>query len=220
MVREANRFLETPQHQPHIAETLGLFGEAYDRAIANVRASARAAQALRDLYQQRLLDDGGANYVWTFRVAQAGEEDTIYYMMHASTHPKAFREMKKATFEVGGWGHAFLGADDVAVTGQRELPLMDEVNADLTTLKRRLLDVFAGEEVAYDPPFSSHERSLLNEACPDPRFFKWVDGHFHQALEELISEGVVTKLPMDTKGKRGLRGRDRLRFPSGQQLSF
>jgi len=220
MVREANRFLETPQHQPHIAETLGLSSEAYERAIAKVRASGRAAQALRDLYQQRLLDEGGAKYVWTFRVAQAGEEDTIYYLMHASTHPKAYREMKKATFDVGGWAHAFLGADDVAVTGQRELPLMDEVNADMPTLKRRLLEVFAGEEVAYDPPFSPHERSLLNEACPDPQFFKWVDGHFHRAIEELISEGAVAKIPVTTKGKRGLSGSDRVRFPGGQQLSF
>jgi three-Cys-motif partner protein len=55
MVREANRFLETPQHQPHIAETLGLSSEAYERVIATVRANGRAAQALRDLYQQRLL---------------------------------------------------------------------------------------------------------------------------------------------------------------------
>jgi len=218
MVREANRFLETPQHQPHIASTLGLDAQAYTRAISKVRSSGRAAQALRELYERRLREDGGAQYVWTFRVAQAGEGDTIYYMMHASTHPKAFREMKKATFDVGGWRHAFLGEDDVAVTGQRELPMMDAVNADIPLLKQRLLDVFADQELAYDP--GPGHRNLLNEACPDPRFFKWVDKHFHDALLQLVVEGLVTKTAVTTRGKRGLSGEDRIRFPAVRQLSF
>jgi hypothetical protein len=65
-VREANRFLETPQHQQHIAKTLGLNADEYERAIAGVRASGKAAQALGDLYQQRLLQYGGAKYLRSF----------------------------------------------------------------------------------------------------------------------------------------------------------
>lgn len=220
MVHYLNRFIEDPYKHPGIAETFGLETNQLNSAIADVRASGHAAAALRELYEQRLRTEAGAKYVWPFRVARAGSNDTFYYLIHGSTHPKALREMKKATYAVGDWRHSFLGADDVSITGQAELPTIDELNEDLPTLKRRLLETFGGQEIAYDPKRWPAERSLLNEACPDPRFFKWVDGHFKDALVDLIKEGRVTKVPVETKGQRGLAGEDRLRFPPSHQLSL
>lgn len=217
MVRDVNRFLDSPNHGVAVGELLGLDGHELEHVIAKVEASPHRVQALRDLYQRRLHEAAGATYVWSFRVAAAGERDTIYYLMHGSTHIKAFREMKDATYEVGGWRYAFLGKDDFAVTGQTELPIFD---TDLSDLKTRLLEVFAEQELAYDPPSQTGERNLLNEVYPSPRFHMRIEKHFHQALMELIGEGKVEKLPVDTRSQRGLRGRDKLRFPSAAQLRF
>ena len=39
--------------------------------------------------------------------------DTVYYLMHGSNHIKAFREMKDATYQVGGWCNSFLEREDL-----------------------------------------------------------------------------------------------------------
>lgn len=217
MARDVNRFLESPNHRVAIAELVGLDGESLDRATGWVLESSRRVQALKDLYQQQLVETGGARYVWTFRVASSGAEDTVYYLIHGSNHIKAFREMKDATHQVGGWRSAFLGADDFAVTGQLALP---DFATDRATLKQQILNVFAGRELAYDPPSGSSEPNFLNEAYPDPRFHMWVEKDFHAALIELIQEGKARKTPVDTKAARGLRGRDRIQFRAIKQLTF
>lgn len=208
---------ESPNHRVAIAELVGLDGESLDRATGWVLESSRRVQALKDLYQQQLVETGGARYVWTFRVASSGAEDTVYYLIHGSNHIKAFREMKDATHQVGGWRSAFLGADDFAVTGQLALP---DFATDRATLKQQILNVFAGREFAYDPPSGSSEPNFLNEAYPDPRFHMWVEKDFHAALIELIQEGKARKTPVDTKAARGLRGRDRIQFRAIKQLTF
>lgn len=217
MVQAVNRFLDSPNHRIAIAELLGLAGAELERAIEQVEASPQRVSALRDLYQRRLHEAAGATYVWPFRVAAAGGNDTVYYLMHGSTHIKAFREMKDAAYDVGGRRYAFLGKDDFAVTGQAELPIFD---TETWELKARLLDRLAGQEWAYDPPGQAGQRSLLNELYPDPAFHMWIEKHFHEALTELISEGKVEKVPVDTRGRRGLRGRDKLRFPAAKQSRF
>ena len=111
-------------------------------------------------------------------------------------------EMKDATFEVGGWQHAFLGRDDFAVTGQPELP---DINTDPQGLKQRLLEAFSGRDIEY--------RHLLNEAYPDPRFHMWVERHFRLALVELVISRRVQKIPVSTKRVNALSDRDRLVFP-------
>lgn len=217
MARDVNRFLESPNHRVAIAELVGLDGTDLDKATDWVLSSSRRVQAVKDLYQGRLLEAGGAKYVWPFRVAASGSEDTVYYLMHGSNHIKAFREMKDATHQIGGWRSAFLGADDFAVTGQLELP---DFATDRATLKQQVLNAFAGRDLPYDPPSGSSESGFLNEAYPDPRFHMWVEKDFHAGLVELISEGKIRKTPVDTKGGRGLRGKDRIQFPGAQQLSL
>jgi hypothetical protein len=172
---------------------------------------------LRDLYVNRLGEAAGARYVWAFRVASGGAQDTIYYLIHASTHVKAFREIKDASFDEGGWRHSFLGKDDFVESGQAELPFFE---TDLTSLKQQLISVFAGRELPYDPSGTSAEAGLLNEAYPDPRFHMWIERHFHRALVELIRDLTVRKTPVSTSGRRGLQGGDRLHFPPARQLGF
>ncbi len=217
MARDVNRFLDSPTHRVATGEMLGLQGRALDEVLADVHRSPYRVQALRDLYEKRLRELGGARYVWAFRVASGGAQDTIYYLVHASTHVKAFREMKDATFEIGGWQHSFLGRDDFATTGQAELPMFD---TDIPALRQRLLEVFAGRELPYDPPTGSAESGLLNEAYPDRRFHMWIERHFHGALTELITQGTIHKTPVSTLGIRGLRGEDRIRFPLTRQLAL
>lgn len=206
MVRDLNRFLTDAQHRSAVSEILGLDGQQFDEAIQKVCTSSNRALALRDLYESRLLQDGGAKYVWPFRVATRGAGDTVYYLIHASTAPKALREMKKATYAVGGWQYAFLGRDDFSARAQIEIPEFRPGNKE--PLKELLMTTFAGSELAYE--------RLLDEAVPDRQFFWWVDKHFHDALGELIAEKRIRKTPVSTKSERGVSGDDLLRFPPTQ----
>jgi three-Cys-motif partner protein len=209
MLRDLNRFWDNPNHMTAASELLGLEGADLQDAAEQVLTSPTRGLALRDLYVKRLHDGAGAGYVWPFRVASRGEHDTVYYLMHASNHIRAFQVMKDTTYYVGGWHHAFLGRDDFAVTGQAELPFFE---TDLRELKEQLLRTFSGQDIEYV--------ELLRVAYPDPRFHMWIAKHFREALVELVAEERIHKTPVDTRGKRGLRDHDRLRFPPSTQLGL
>jgi three-Cys-motif partner protein len=202
MARDVNRFLDQPNHRVAVGQLLGLKGGSLDTALVDVMGSDKREHSLRDLYIRRLREGGGAKYVWPFRVASGGPQETLYYLIHASNHPKALREMKDATWEESQGAFAFLGKDDFATTGQLRLPVFD---ADVPGLKARLGQVFAGKIMAYE--------DLLNEAYPDPRFHMFVERHFRSALNEMAKDGAVTKIPITSKTQRGLSGGDQLRFP-------
>jgi hypothetical protein len=88
-------------------------------------------------------------------------------------------------------------------TTKAQLPLFDDSQ---DVLKVRLGQIFAGRDTQYE--------DLLNEAYPDPRFHMYIEKHFHPALQDMAKEAKVTKIPVTSKTTRGLRGRDRLLFPS------
>ena len=96
---------------------------------------------------------------------------------------------------------AYLGKDDFGARLQLLLPFQD----DQTSLRARLLEIFAGRTLSFD--------ELCDEAYPDPRFYVYVESDFRGALLGLISRGEMIKHSVTTRTIRGLRGRDRLQFP-------
>ena len=104
MVRDANRFFTTTDRDQAYT---GLFGLGNDE-LASFReritdASDRESQ-LRDLYINQLKVGAGARFVWPFRVFPDDGGSTIYYMIHASRHIRAFRLMKDITKRQGAHG--------------------------------------------------------------------------------------------------------------------
>jgi three-Cys-motif partner protein len=203
MSRDMNRFLDVEQHRQASMQTLGLSDEAFERALDAVKASKKREFALRDLYLRRLQEGAGAKFVWPARIVSRGADETIYYLVHASNHIKAFREMKDATYELWGDRYAFLGREDYEIRSQLELPLFETGQA---ALKRVLAQVFAGRELSY--------QQLTDEAYPDPRFRMFIDRHFREALVGMIAEGGVRKQAVSTKRPLAVSGDDRLIFPA------
>jgi hypothetical protein len=109
-------------------------------------------------------------------------------------------QLFKLKYEESGGRFAFLGEEDFAARAQ--LPLF---GTDKAELKANVLRTFAGQELTFE--------ALLLAAYPIPEFHMFVERDFRAALKELVHEGIVTKIPVDSKTLMGLGGRDRLRFP-------
>ncbi|HZO30025.1 MAG TPA: three-Cys-motif partner protein TcmP [Chloroflexota bacterium] len=207
MVRDMWRFRNVVNHRQAIARLLGLEVAELEPLLVDAERSGRGAQVFCDLYVNRLKTAGGARYTWLYSLAARGAKDIVYYLVHGSTDPKALREMKKASYAVSGGTHGFLGAtDDPASTGQIDMFGGDPVAIlDMGTLRRRLLEVFAGRTVEYE--------ALQDEAHDQSAFDLFIDRHIHQELQNLVREGRITKIRLQGKHGGGLERGDQLRFP-------
>lgn len=80
---------------PRAAEILDMtFGKKDWRKIVETTPAAERRQAFVELYRE-VLEDAGAKHVLSFAVTTT-EGRHKYTLMHASTHPSAFRAMKEA----------------------------------------------------------------------------------------------------------------------------
>lgn len=200
MVRDINRFVEELRHAPAIREMYGFNEEEYEHFTRSITGSAHRVPALREAYEARLRTAANTKFAWSYRVAEGGAEDTVYYLIHAANHIKAFREMKDATHEESAHGgSAFLGKDDFGARAQLELFGED------AEVREGLLEVFASRTITFD--------ELCDEAYPDPRFPRAVEADFRKALNALATEGRIRKTPVTSSTTRGLRGADLLQFP-------
>lgn len=201
MARDINRFLEEHYHTAAIREMFGLSDEQYAGFIRSVINSDTRVASLREAYEERLRAAGNCRFIWSYRVAEASADDTVYYLLHASNHIKAFREMKDATHAESASGQfAYLGRDDFGAKSQ--LPLFEH---DPAALQTGLLEVFAGRTISFD--------ELCDAAYPNPRLFRYVESDFRRALHTLVAEAKITKIAVTTKTPRGLAGKDELKFP-------
>ena len=208
MVRDANRFFTTTDRDQAYT---GLFGLGNDE-LASFReritdASDRESQ-LRDLYINQLKAGASARFVWPFRVFPDDGGPTIYYMIHASRHIRAFRLMKDVTRRQGAQGEfTFYGKDDFARHAQ--LPLFGH---DLEPLKRLMLEQFIGQEITFG--------KLCDALYPDPACYYFTEPDFRQAGKELRSEGRIKIVPVTSKTERGLNDRDLIIFPTALPQSL
>ncbi len=202
MVRDANRFFTTTDRDQAYADLFGLRSDqlaAFRERITD--APDREAQ-LRNLYINRLKDGASAQFVWPFRVYPDDGGPTIYYMIHASQHVRAFRLMKDTTKRQGAHGEfTFYGKDDFA--RQAQLPLLGH---DIESLKQHMLKRFAGQEITFD--------NLCDALYPDPACYYFTEPDFRQASKELRSKSRVRVVRVTSKTERGLTGEDRLIFPA------
>jgi hypothetical protein len=151
MLRDIGRFLS----HPHLDATFdSLFGTSRWREIVVAkRANQEKERQLRDLYVEQLASLGC--YVTTFRVCLDEKVQTLYYMIHATNHPKGRILMKEVMARQGSGGlFAYLGPSDQSARAQ--LPLFVD---DISRLKELLLGKFAGCTMTYD--------SVQTESCMD-----------------------------------------------------
>lgn len=188
MVRDANRFFTTTDRDQAYTDLFGLGSDelaSFRERITDV--SDREAQ-LRDLYINQLKTGAGTRFVWPFRVLRDSGGTTIYYMIHASQHIRAFRLMKDTTKRQGAHGKfTFYGRDDFARHAQ--LPLFSH---DLEPLKRLMLEKFIGQEITFG--------KLCDALYPDPACYYFTEPDFRKAVVEMQGE---KKVEMTGTGSRG-----------------
>lgn len=195
MLRDIGRFLSNP----NLEDTFdSLFGTTDWRHIISTGATNEDKEhLLRDLYVEQLTKLGC--YVTPFRVCMDEKAQTLYYMVHATKHPKGRILMKEVMARQGAGGlFAYLGPADSRTRAQ--LRLLAE---DIPALKNLLLKEFAGRTISYD--------KVQEESCMDTNL---VDKDYREALKGLRNDGHIQVKPVTSKTERGLRGRDLVTFPS------
>ena len=208
MVREANRFLTTTDRDKAFTDLFGLQSDQLAAFRERVKDALDREAQLRDLYINRLKAGANAQFVWPFRVFPANGGSTIYYMIHASRHIRAFRLMKDITKKQGAHGEfTFYGKNDFA--RQAQLPLF---GPNTSELKQHMLEKFAGQEITFN--------DLCDHLYPDPACYFFTEPDFRQAGKELRKEGHIRVVPVTSKTKRGLNGKDLLIFPAAVEKAL
>jgi three-Cys-motif partner protein len=105
MVRDIRRFLDNEGHEDSITRILGtddwkeIEGENKEKKILQI-------------YEEKLKNEAGVNYVWPFEMKMPERSETVYYLIHATNHFKGFKIMKDVMFSAGAEDQfAYLGPD-------------------------------------------------------------------------------------------------------------
>lgn len=91
MTRDINRFLSSEKHQNALSTLFGLDNvvEVLHRDYPGITPD----QALLALYRDNLHSRANVSFTMPYRVNMTEKRDTLYYLLHASNHFKAFRLM-------------------------------------------------------------------------------------------------------------------------------
>lgn len=165
------------------------------RPIIDKIAGQQREHALRDLYIEQLRYEAGARYTRAFRVCTDEKLKTLYYLIHATKHPKGALLMKEVMHRKGAPGmFAYLGPADF--TFRHQPRLFDE--NDIPSLKTYLLEHFGGQTLNY--------YKVREESWETP----FLDTHYRKAVKELASEeGVI----LEGAGPRGgIKGDTKITF--------
>ena len=180
MIRDVNRFLGSSTHIISIEELYGV--DNVRDILQSEYSDLTQEQALLKLYRDRLHEGANVKYTLPFKVNADARLQTIYYLIHATNHPKGCELMKEIMYKAGTEGRfGYLGPAE----GQMILTQYD----DLSELKGFLLGRFSGRTLSY--------LNVRYETLMD-RYAKIM--HYHDALLELEKE---EKIQIEGKGPRG-----------------
>lgn len=203
MVQYVNRFFCETDRAHAFASLFGVSSTTQAGLRERLRDAPDREQELRDYYLRQLRTGAGARYVWPFRVLHEQGDSTLYYLVHASRHVRAFRLMKDTMKRQGVQGeYTFFGRQDFT---RRARPLLLRPDTDTGPLKEHMLKRLAGRSLPYE--------AMLDTLYPDPACYYFVKEHFHGAAQELRRESRISVTPVTSTTERGLQGQDILHFP-------
>ena len=208
MVRDVNRFFDTPHRDKALAELFGIPIQRVQDEGRKLALSSNRERGLLELYLKQLRDRAGAKYTWWFRVFPQDGGSAIYYLIHASKHIRAFRLMKDKTRKLSAHGdHTFHGKRDLIRQTQLQL-----IGHDIESLKQLMLERFIGQKITFN--------DLCDHLYPDPACYFFTEPDFRQAGKELRKEGHISVVPVTSKTNRGLNGKDLLIFPAAVEKAL
>jgi len=192
-----NMDLGNPAVQEHVDR---LFGDQDWRRQPFMEQSGLARE---DAFLEYFVSRLDAKYVLRFRIGFDPEdkmrgERTKYYLLHASTHPRAALLMKEVMWPLGDEDGTF------DFSGESQGVLITRA-PEIGQLREILLRGFSGREIRFD--------GIREETWSLP----FIEKHYRDAIQRLRSDGIVTVTPVTSK-KSGLRGKDMVRFPKTGDL--
>lgn len=203
MVSFVNRFIEQDDRDSAFADLFGMTPEQLVTVRETVARQPDREQFLLDGYMRRLIRVAGAKFTHPFRMNHETGHGTLYYLVHASTNPKAVREMKLAMKSGREHGeYAYFGPDDFAKRSQLRLIKPD----DPQLLKVHLLQNYAGQIVEWE--------KLLDSVVPDPRCYYFDDRSVRRTVNELRKEGKLRVTRLGKDWTNALARGDRVHFPA------
>ena len=180
MVRDVNRFLNSPKHQLSIEDLFGL-----DDVMAEIDSNYSNLDkitALLKLYRKQLHENAGVKFTYPFKVNADDKLQTTYYLIHATNNLLGCEIMKEIMHNAGTKGRfGYLGPAE----GQMALDNF----ADLSVFKNYLVDRFDGQTLS----FEGIRIETVNETIHRKK-------DYQEALKELEDE---SKVFINGKGKNG-----------------
>jgi len=132
MARDINRFLSSEKHEN--ALNMLYWNDEWKKAIQEKNRDI----ALVELYERQLKEFGKAKYILPFKVCMDQMRQTVYYLIHASNHFKAYKLMKDIAYKQSDGRFGFFGPDD----NTRSLLQFQE---PAENIKKYLLENFSGQ---------------------------------------------------------------------------
>lgn len=177
MVRDVNRFLDSPKHKISIEELYGI--KNVRKELSEKYGKMKGEDALLALYRECLHREAHVKYTFPFKINMDKIQQTTYYLIHATNHPKGCELMKEIMFKAGTEGRfGYLGPAE----GQMALTRYED-------LSEFLMKHFKGRTLSY--------RDIIHETLMDTPFVK---KHYHEALKRLYKEGKVLINGLGSRG--------------------
>ncbi len=180
MIRDVNRFLNSPNHLHSIEELYGI--DDVNNNIDSRFSNLNRESALLKLYREQLHEHAGVNFTFPFKINADEKLQTTYYLIHATNHLQGCEVMKDIMYNAGTRGRfGYLGPAE----GQMALSNF----GDLKELKDYLIDIFDKQSIS----FEEIRTKTVNET-------PFIKRDYKEALVKLAEEN---KILIEGKGSKG-----------------
>ena len=177
------QFMENEEHASAITEILGT--DIWKEKIEPNAGKNERAEQFVQLYQDRLRNQAGVEYVWPFEMMEETKSQNCYYLIHATNHFEGFKLMKKVMYRKGaGNQFAYLGPDHYPFEDNQDslsnYGVTDQQEADIEGLSEYLYQRFKGEKLTFN--------EVLEESLEET---KLVVKHYREACKNLEERSKI-----------------------------
>jgi hypothetical protein len=197
------RILNIPKTEIFFTSLEELFGVSNVLEIISSKyPDMKREMALVSLYRDNLKTMAGVQYTMPYKINMTESRQTLYYLIHASNHFKAFKLMKDIMYGESKTGiFSYLGPEEC---GGIQSKLFDFNNSEFESY---LLRRFSGRQITFN--------KVLEETYQEVGF---IEKHYRNSLKDLETQGKISIQRIASK-KHGLKDNDLITFPKYIQLS-
>lgn len=208
------RFMDSPDHKDAIDEIIGT-DRWRDEIDSDLSRDERAKQFVQ-LYEERLREEAGVDYVWPFEMKKEDTRQTNYYLVHATNHFDGFKLMKEIMYRAGAEDQfAYLGPDHYPyIDEQASFEQFDE--GDERERERRIEDLanqlhrqLAGQQMTF--------KMVMMETYQETTL---IEKHYRDACKLLRDQdrAEIINKPDENGSISGLQAGDEVKFKDTADL--